>query len=538
MRLIALFALAVFPAFCQSLLMQAQQAHSAGDLAKERTLLETAASSGEAENRAEAERRMAVLAWRLHMDDEAAERHFDRASAAGARLPATLTARSRFHTARRRYEVAREFARRALTSATKSWDRDRAREAFATATVEEIFAAGSSAAAAEALALATEAMRNEPGVFSASRLVYGLALHAKNNALAQEALRSYYWTSRAVPLYPEAGLARQPADVVTYSRFCRRVREIAGEHYRLRALGKAQWTDLEPLVAAEARKAYPQFASEREILDHLRTRFGAVIGFFRFGLEFGHRVQEDNLQYNQHGHEANVRAVVIDSMISSGYTAWYSDGREIVGGWAADPIVRVRFDHALRAWAGVKDPERSVEFDREIARATAMDDATARKDPYAYLEGLHLRLTRRANRGLLQELEAKGLRGADLRLAFLDAWQRREDKCVFAHEARHLIDPRDAPFNREMTAAIARVLFGHPVQGLQSIFAPNIARRDGGTGEGNWNIMKGIVAWMKVHANEIKGLDPSRPLLPQFDLLTDEQIRAVFLTMDPLAPRS
>ena len=37
-----------------------------------------------------------------------------------------------------------------------------------------------------------------------------------------------------------------------------------------------------------------------------------------------------------------------------------------------------------------------------------------------------------------------------------------------------------------------------------------------------------------VEADEIAGLDPRRPLLPQFDLLTDEQIRTAFRSMDPL----
>jgi len=50
--------------------------------------------------------------------------------------------------------------------------------------------------------------------------------------------------------------------------------------------------------------------------------------------------------------------------------------------------------------------------------------------------------------------------------------------------------------------------------------------------------MQGIVAWMEKHAAEIGGLDRSRPLLPQFDLLTSEQIRATFVSMDPLAAKA
>jgi hypothetical protein len=48
-------------------------------------------------------------------------------------------------------------------------------------------------------------------------------------------------------------------------------------------------------------------------------------------------------------------------------------------------------------------------------------------------------------------------------------------------------------------------------------------------------VMKGLVSWMKKHADEISKLDLDLPLLPQFDLLTDEQIRAAFRSMDPEA---
>ncbi len=50
--------------------------------------------------------------------------------------------------------------------------------------------------------------------------------------------------------------------------------------------------------------------------------------------------------------------------------------------------------------------------------------------------------------------------------------------------------------------------------------------------------MKGVVKWMKKHSDAINGLDPERPLLPQFDLLTDDQIRELFRSMDPLASAS
>lgn len=87
-----------------------------------------------------------------------------------------------------------------------------------------------------------------------------------------------------------------------------------------------------------------------------------------------------------------------------------------------------------------------------------------------------------------------------------------------------------------MNAALSQVLFGpSPAACFAGILGPNIGARDNGSGEGNGRIMQGIVAWLEAHADEVKGLDRTRPLLPQFDLLRDQQIRAAFRSMDPLA---
>ena len=63
----------------QSLLTQAEQAHARYDLAAEMKLLEAAAGSASDEDRAEAERRLAWLAWRFYKDDQAARKHFEKA---------------------------------------------------------------------------------------------------------------------------------------------------------------------------------------------------------------------------------------------------------------------------------------------------------------------------------------------------------------------------------------------------------------------------------------------------------------------------
>jgi hypothetical protein len=74
-----------------------------------------------------------------------------------------------------------------------------------------------------------------------------------------------------------------------------------------------------------------------------------------------------------------------------------------------------------------------------------------------------------------------------------------------------------------------------PLLVFGAIFDSNIGQAGDSHGMANERIMKGLVAWMQRHAAEIEGLDSARPLLPQFDRLTADQMRAAFRSMDPWA---
>ncbi len=524
----------------QSLQTLIEQAHSRKDLVKERELLITAASTGSERERADAERRLAWLDWRFYKDDDAARTHFEKAEQLKAGLSETLAARSRMETARDRFEHARTFAKRALECAEDNRTRDNARIAFASATVEEAFRTGAAKTSAEALDVITEVVRSEPGRFIPSRLMYALAMLRHDTARADEALRSYHWDSKLLPLYPEAGLAGGPPDVVTYSRFCRRVKEIADEHYRLQALGKIEWDALRKPVIDEARGFWPELKTEQALFSYLSGHFGTEIAFFRFGLEFGHRIIDEERTIEQWGRKVRVRPVVLDSLVSNGYVTWFSDGKESIGGWAAggNPpgMISLRRDDALGAWAGLHDPVNLAGFQPKLAQATAEQDAAARKNPYGYIRALEIRMYRRASDEVLAAMQARGLKGNDLRIAFLGEYQRRSIACVDAHEARHIIDTNVTGVLSEMYAALSQVTFGgHPVHCMRGMFGPGVGRMDNGTGEGYGRIMKGLVTWMEAHRAEIKGFDATRPTLPQADLLTENQFLAVFRSMDPLA---
>jgi len=290
-------------------------------------------------------------------------------------------------------------------------------------------------------------------------------------------------------------------------------------------------------VLEEARKVWGVSGVD-ELNALIGKRFHAEIRFENFGLILGHHVLNQTREFEQYGQRVRVPFVIFDNMVMNGYVTWFSDGRNIIGGWAGPPMTQVRRDDALRAWTAITEPERRSQVDELIRKTSAQDDAAAKLNPFGYFEGLMHRLHRRAHSTLLSSLQARGLQGPELRLAFLDELQNRHVGCVQAHEARHLIDHgKVTGYRYEMNAAIAQPLFGpDPVTCLAGVISPNIGAKDNGSGEGNTHIMKGLAAWMNAHASEIRGLDRSRPLLPQFDLLTDQQIRSAFRTLDPLAP--
>ena len=196
---------------------------------------------------------------------------------------------------------------------------------------------------------------------------------------------------------------------------------------------------------------------------------------------------------------------------------------------------------ALLAWRRLHSEEAKAEVAERLQRESELDDERARANPRAYLPGLALRLEMQGARGVLRRLEQQGLKGEGLRLAFLAEYDRAvQESSIFAHEGRHAIDfligtKLRPEWKGEYYAKLSEVVFTtDPRLALGGILTPNIGN-DSYHGQANQRIMKGLVEWMKRHRKEIRGLDLERPLLPQFDLLSDEQIKEVFRSMDPLA---
>ena len=259
----------------------------------------------------------------------------------------------------------------------------------------------------------------------------------------------------------------------------------------------------------------------------------------------GHRVVDDRRAVSQYGRSARVRFVVLDSMVSNGFESWAWDGRAEHGGWADETtIVQVRSGAAkgsVQAWRELRDPAEEARVRGERERDSAGDDARAAADPYGYLPGLVQRLRRQGLERLLARVSATGVSGSALRVAFLAAFERAiTDSAIFAHEGRHAIDrglpgAHFTPADLEFRANLSQIAFApEPRLDAARMFDANIGDATP-HGQANQRIARGVVAWLSAHASEIDGLDRSRPLLPQLDRLTDDQLRAAFASMDPFA---
>jgi hypothetical protein len=330
-------------------------------------------------------------------------------------------------------------------------------------------------------------------------------------------------------------------------------RQIAAGHKvpsgreRLDARAPALWRALH---SNDANYGFQRFLAE------MGERFGAIFRAIPPGASYGHIIADKVLEIDQYGHRAQLRSIVLDSMISNGYTTWLWDGRAEIGGWSSDAensqpatIVSIRGDRILSAWAELTDPEIIQRDQDNLERWTKEDDERARRDANAYLPGLALRVRLAGSRRIYDRLVAQGLHGIDLRSAFLAEYDRKFEACsIVAHEGRHALDKQSheltlgikllagAQAELEYRAKLSEVAFApEPFICMNAIFSSNIGAKADAHGMANLRIMRGLVAWMQAHAAEIKGFDRTRPLLPQFDLLNEDQVRVAFRSMDPWA---
>ena len=406
-----------------SCLNEAKQANAAHDIELERRVLEHAETlEGHGKDAAEVQRRLAALDWRYHHRFDEARSRLLRAAESGGEPAEAWIALARMEQARENFTASREAANRALETARKDSERRAAGLALARASLAEAaeLRRGGEVGDTEALHAAVEDLygrvTREPGDLEPSRLLLRAAVLLDRGDAALLAWRSYYHVAPGHPgpnaiagageelkrilvktladtrFFTEAALvALDPrADesvrensrvrqVVAYARALRKVREVTEEFYRQTILGGGDPDEFEHQVKAQAPPVLMTMGinlqsppSDEELDELFDTHFGAYINIGRtagyMDLHMGHRVVDETRTVKQYGHEAELRFVALDSMVSNGFQSWAWESGAQHGGWGGSTqIVQIRpayVENPLMAWRKLNDEEVSLAVKR------------------------------------------------------------------------------------------------------------------------------------------------------------------------------
>jgi hypothetical protein len=195
----------------------------------------------------------------------------------------------------------------------------------------------------------------------------------------------------------------------------------------------------------------------------------------------------------------------------------------------------------------VTDSVAYKQVENQIEKLKKGDSIICKMDMYAEPAFLSLYIKLNASQQLFDSLQKAGLSPDAVSLAFISETMRLNvESTVFAHEGRHAIDQLyfKSQFDsmsqdeRELRAKYSEIIFSSkPKLALTgSILGGDL---DSNTihGKANLRLRKTIVNWMKLHSREIAGLDISQPMLMQLDLLTDQQLRELCISADPLSAK-
>ena len=359
-------------------------------------------------------------------------------------------------------------------------------------------------------------------------------------------------------LIEAAALVASPggdAEIVTYARYCRRMAREADDYYRRALLGQARPDELTRSYIRATRDLWPRLTWNGKppafypagADAELARRFGTIIQLGITGgyydMHMGHVIGVERRTVTQYGRQAYVRFIVIDGIVTNGLQSWAWDDAGGHGGWQRrDTIVQVRpifVEHAVSLWVSA-EPSRRNREELSIALDSAFDWQLAAMDSVTYLPGVAARLRRDGRDALIDSLQRAGVPDSALGSAFIRAVSKLiRESSIIAHEGRHAIDdvlrPSLGTEEREFRAKLSEVAFAtHPKLVLSSIMHPNIGDATP-HGRANARVMLGLIRWMRGNASSIRGLDVSKPLLPQLPLLSDKQLRRAFRAMDPLA---
>ena len=394
------------------------------------------------------------------------------------------------------------------------------------------------------------------GLSPRARFTAGLASHASDDARAQLAdllARSgFAEIARRFSLsIPRAGKSRSPRWQVLDALWLERAKLLATQLQVNRKLARGGSKDDPTLeqAAMQALGGLMQAAGatgdpRQAVLQNfgLLGSVGKTSGYP--SMHLGHVIEDRRQTVEQYGHRAEVRFVVIDGMWANGFESWLWDGSGETGGWSSDDmIVHVRPAYAngpVSAFALVGDTAKRREAIAKLPALASEDLAKVKTGAPATMAGLSARLRLQFIDEVAAAVRAKA--PADFRRAFLEEyWRASLQHSIFVHEGRHAIDKAIAPdpskldsTELEFTAKLSELaLADYPRMALW-----NINRGIGGTSpheQAATRILGEYAHWVRDHPGQVTGFDSALPAETQIDKLSDDQIRLVARSLDPLA---
>jgi hypothetical protein len=262
-------------------------------------------------------------------------------------------------------------------------------------------------------------------------------------------------------------------------------------------------------------------------------------------LHIGHLVEDRTETVQQYGHQATIRFQVIDNMWANGFESWLWDGSASTGGWSGDDtIIQVRSGYTsgpVAAYALVGNTPSRREQLAEFGKLSIEDLAKARGGSPTTLQGLNIRLRLQ----LIDQIAAVARKTAgtgNFRRAFLEEyWRANNQQSIFVHEGRHAIDKSLAgdrskldDTTLEYQANLSELaLSDYPRMALW-----NLNHGIGGSTpheQASTRIIKHLSEWIEANPGKVAGYDPAIPAAVQIDKLTDNQLREIARSLDPLA---
>jgi len=342
-----------------------------------------------------------------------------------------------------------------------------------------------------------------------------------------------------------------------YYEYLKRLEKTISTFYRKTAQGNSKPQDLRDGFTKDSRWLWDQLNwpgtkppySQNQFIKTVGERFkgrilfNTVSGFY--GLHIGQIILDDRRLISQYDQSAEFRYILLDHMLSNGYTTWFADGESSVGGWATTQgyFVQVRADlnrEITGVWSILKDPSERRKMEGQIERMSANEEKMLEQQPVRYLPGLQLRILLGESQKIVDSLEHTGLDGDALRYAFITHMERiGQDSKIYAHEGRHSIDMKygwvSGSTNLEYTAKLSEIYFSEkPLFFLATLL--NASMGNGTShGDANQRVFEGVVRWMETNSTSIADFDSSKPTMLQIDKLTDQQVKKAIRSLDPMA---